>query len=492
LASPEPGTAPGTQPGAASGTASGGEHVRTRQATKLRNRHVTMIALGGIIGSSLFIGSGNIIRDVGPAAILSYLLGGLLVFLAMKMLGEMAASRPAVGSFMDYARDGLGDGASYLVGWLYWYFWVGVLAYESVIGGETMHGWFSAVPSWAWSLILLAVFVGSNAVSVRNFGEIEFWLAGIKVIAVIVFLVAGVLFAFGVWPGSDFTVDNLWNHGGFAPNGLSQALTGVAIVIFAYFGTEIAVMAAAESEDPGKGVRRATNTVIWRILLFFVGSVAVIAAIVPWDELPDPTDVSSAPFTYVFERIGLPGASTVMQLVIFTAVLSVLNSGLYSASRMLSAMGDQGFAPKPVRYRNRRGVPMVALLASTVGGVAATIVNFAFPDTGIFDFIMNSSGLVALFVYVIIAATHWNMRRKMTAAEVSALEMKAPLYPWLNILLIAGVIAVFIVMVVQESSRTQVWTSLIATGVVVVLWPLVKRNLRRRSEQTDGGTPAGA
>jgi GABA permease len=251
-------------------------------------------------------------------------------------------------------------------------------------------------------------------------------------------------------------------------------------------------MAAAESEDPGKGVRRATNTVIWRILLFFVGSVAVIAAIVPWDELPDPTDVSSAPFTYVFERIGLPGASTVMQLVIFTAVLSVLNSGLYSASRMLSAMGDQGFAPKPVRYRNRRGVPMVALLASTVGGVAATIVNFAFPDTGIFDFIMNSSGLVALFVYVIIAATHWNMRRKMTAAEVSALEMKAPLYPWLNILLIAGVIAVFIVMVVQESSRTQVWTSLIATGVVVVLWPLVKRNLRRRSEQTDGGTPAGA
>jgi GABA permease len=153
---------------------------------------------------------------------------------------------------------------------------------------------------------------------------------------------------------------------------------------------------------------------------------------------------------------------------------------------MLAAMGDQGFAPKAVTVRNKRGVPLVALVASTVGGVAATIVNFAFPDTGIFDFIMNSSGLVALFVYVIIALTHWNMRRKMTPAEVSALEMKAPLYPWVNFLLIAGVIAVFIVMVVQESSRTQVWTSLIATGVVVVLWPLVKRNLAKRRAEQDG------
>lgn len=462
---------------------SAGERGRTRrESRKLANRHVTLIALGGIIGSSLFIGSGNIIRSVGPAAILSYLLGGVLVFLAMKMLGEMASHRPAVGSFMDYAKDGLGDGASYLVGWLYWYFWVGVLAYEAVIGGETLHGWFSALPSWAWSLILLAVFVGSNAVSTRGFGEIEFWLAGVKVIAVVVFLVAGTLFALGLWPKSDFSVQNLWDHGGFAPNGIGQALTGVAIVIFAYFGTEIAVMAAAESEDPGRAVKRATNTVVWRILIFFVGSIALIAMIVPWDELPEPTDVATAPFTYVFELFGLPGAATVMQLVIFTAVLSVLNSGLYSASRMLAAMGEQGFAPKAVTVRTNRGVPLMALIASTIGGVAATIVNFAFPDTGIFDFIMNSSGLVALFVYVIIALTHWNMRRKMSPEQVDALEMKAPLYPWMNILLVLGVIAVFVVMVVEEASRTQVWTSLLATGVVVVFWPAVKRKLARKSQ----------
>ena len=278
----------------------------------LRPRHVTMITLGGIIGASLFVGSGNVIRSVGPAAIISYLIGGLLVFLAMRMLGEMAAARPAIGSFMEYARVGLGDWAAYLVGWLYWYFWVGVLAYEAVLGGETLQAWLPFLPSWAWSLLLLAIFVGTNLISVRTFGEVEFWLASIKVLAIVVFLGAGVLFAFGFWPGASFSVPNLWEHGGFAPNGVGIALTGVALVIFSYFGTEIAVMAAAESENPAKGIRQATSTVIWRILLFFVGAVFVIVTVIPWNELPAPTDVTNAPFTLVFAKFGLPGAAKFM------------------------------------------------------------------------------------------------------------------------------------------------------------------------------------
>ena len=174
-------------------TSAGFVPVERPQAKKLRSRHVTMITLGGIIGASLFVGSGNVIRAVGPAAVLSYLIGGLLVFLAMRMLGEMAASRPAIGSFMEYARVGLGNWAAYLVGWLYWYFWVGVLAYEAVLGGETMASWFPAVPSWAWSLILIGIFVGTNIISVRAFGEVEFWLASVKVLAIVVFLGAGLL-----------------------------------------------------------------------------------------------------------------------------------------------------------------------------------------------------------------------------------------------------------------------------------------------------------
>lgn len=454
---------------------------------KLKPRHVTMITLGGIIGASLFVGSGNVIRAVGPAAVVSYLIGGLLVFLAMRMLGEMAAARPAIGSFMEYARVGLGNWAAYLVGWLYWYFWVGVLAYEAVLGGETMHAWFTFLPAWAWSLILILIFIGTNAVSVRTFGEVEFWLASIKVIAIVVFLVAGTLFALGLWPNSTISISNLWSHGGFAPNGYTAAFTGVALVIFSYFGTEIAVMAAAESENPAKGIRQASTTIIWRILLFFVGAILVITMVIPWDELPKPTDVTNAPFTLVFSMLGLPGAAVIMQLIIFTAVISVLNSGLYSASRMFAALADQGFAPKIISKRSKNGVPIFALLASTIGAVVATIVNFAAPDSGVFDFIMNSAGLVALFVYAFIALTQMRIRQKMTKEEVANLKLKVWLHPWLNIVLFAAIAFIIIVMLTTESGRTQVWTSLIATAVLVLFWPLVRKNLAKRKPQKTEG-----
>ena len=450
---------------------------------KLKPRHVTMITLGGIIGASLFVGSGNVIRSVGPAAILSYLIGGLLVFLAMRMLGEMAAARPAIGSFMEYARVGLGNWAAYLVGWLYWYFWVGVLAYEAVLGGETMHSWFTFLPAWAWSLILILIFIGTNAISVRTFGEVEFWLASIKVIAIVVFLVAGTLFALGLWPNATNSVSNLWIHGGFAPNGYTVAFTGVALVIFSCFGTEIAVMAAAESEDPAKGIRQATSTIIWRILLFFVGAVLVITMVVPWNQLPEPVNVATAPFTYVFSLLGLPGADIVMQLIIFTAVISVLNSGLYSASRMFAALADQGFAPKLISKRNKNGLPIWALIASTSGAVVATIVNFAAPDSGVFDFIMNSAGLVALFVYVFIALTQMRIRQKLSPEEVKNLKLKVWLHPWLNIILFVAIAFILVVMLTTDSGRTQVWTSLIATGVLILFWPLVRKNLAKRKPQ---------
>lgn len=450
---------------------------------KLRSRHITMITLGGIIGSSLFVGSANIIRAVGPAAVLSYLVGGLLVYLAMLMLGEMAAVRPAVGSFMEYARVGLGDWAAYLVGWLYWYFWVGVLAYEAVIGGHTLNGWFHGLPPWGWSLILLGIFVITNLISVRSFGETEFWLASIKIAAIVVFLGAGILFVLGLWPHSSFSVQNLWQNGGFMPHGVGAVLTGVALVIFSYFGTEIAVMAAAESENPGKGVRLATITVIWRVLLFFVGSILIITMAVPWDKLPNATGVSTAPFTYLFEKFGIPAASIIMELVIFSAVVSVLNSGLYSASRMFASLADKGFAPKLVSRKARNGVPVVAVIASTGGGVIAAIANFVAPNSGIFDFIMNSAGLVALFVYVFIALTHMRLRQKMSRAEADALTMKVRFFPWLNLFLVAAVIVVVVIMLTTPDGRTQVWTSLVATAVLMLFWPVVRKKVAAKKAE---------
>jgi GABA permease len=456
---------------------------------RLRPRHITMITLGGIIGSSLFVGSANVIRSVGPAAVVSYLIGGGLVYLAMLMLGEMAAVRPAVGSFMEYARVGIGDWAAYLVGWLYWYFWVGVLAYEAVIGGHTLNGWFGGLPPWAWTLLLLAIFVGTNVISVRSFGETEFWLASIKIAAIVVFLVIGAFFVLGLWPHSNVSVYNLWRNGGFVPHGVGAILTGVALVIFSYFGTEIAVMASAESEDPGKGVRLATITVIWRILLFFIGSILIITMVVPWNKLPEAVDVSTAPFTYIFHRFGIPAASIIMELVIFSAVVSVMNSGLYSASRMFASLAEKGFAPRLISRRARNGVPVFAVLASTIGGVIAAVANFVAPNSGIFDFIMNSAGLVALFVYVFIALTQLNLRRRMGPDEASRLHVKVPFFPWLNLVLIAAVVAIVVIMLTTPSGRTQVWTSLVATGVLVAFWPLVRKHLGAAQREPNGKPP---
>lgn len=444
---------------------------------KLKSRHVTMIALGGIIGASLFVGSANIIIAAGPAATLSYLAGGMIVFLAMRMLGEMAAARPAVGSFMEYARVGLGDWAAYIVGWLYWYFWVGVIAYEAVVGGGMIAEWFPAVPAWVGSLVLLAIFVTTNLVSLRSFGETEFWLASIKVVAIVVFLAAGLLFAFGLWPGSSISIPNLWEHGGFMPNGFGVVISSIALVLFAYFGAEIAVMAAAESEDPAKGIRQAANTVIWRVMLFYVGAVLIIVTVVPWNQLPTPDEI--APFAYVFSLLGIPGAEAIMTLVIFTAVISVLNSGTYSASRMFAALSEQRLAPAIMSKRSKRGVPVFAVLASTAGGLVATLVNFIAPSSGIYDFIMNSTGLVALFVFVFIAVTQWRLRLAMTPEQRAALTLKVWMFPVLNVLLIAAAIGIVFIMLGTESGRAQVLTSFIAVGALAIFWPIVRKNLRR-------------
>lgn len=449
---------------------------------KLRNRHITMITLGGIIGASLFVGSGNVIRSAGPAAIISYLIGGLLVFLAMRMLGEMSARKPSVGSFMEYANESMGGWAAYLVGWLYWYFWVGVIAYEAVVGGGILTAWFPAVPAWLWSLLLVIAFIGTNILSVRVFGEVEFWLASVKVITIVIFLAVGALFVLGLWPNATISVSNLWDHGGFMPMGFSAVMVGVATVIFSYFGTEIAVMASAESVDPARGINQATRTVIWRIMLFFVGGVFIIVMAVPWNTLPNPDSV--APFAYVYGLFGLPGASAIMTIVLFTAVVSVLNSGLYSASRMFASLADKGYAPSIIRKRSKTGVPVAALLASSLGALAAVVANFTMPASGIFDFIMNSGGLVALFVYVFIALAQWQMRTKLSPEEREKLTLKSWLTPGLNFFLILVVLGVVVIMLFSESGRAQVGTSFLATAVLVACWPLVKKRLNARGVDT--------
>ena len=460
---------PPTVPGKSGGSTKPSVHA------SLRPRHLTMIALGGIIGASLFVGSGTVIRSVGPAALISYAIGGALVILVMRMLGEMSANRPVVGSFMEYARDGLGEWAGFTIGWLYWYFWVGVVAFEAVIVGRILHEWIPMVPDWTFALAGLLLLTLSNLMSLRSFGETEFWLASIKVSAIVVFLIFGTLYVTGLLPNSTGSVSNLTVHG-FMPYGWTAVLNGVAVVIFSYFGTEIVTMAAAESEQPAKSVAKATNTIVWRIVFFYIGSVAILLMVVPWDELPSQT----SPFAFAFGKFGLPAADQVMNAVVLTAALSVLNSGLYSGSRMLFALSKHGYAPRWVEDRNRNGVPWKAILLSTVVGYVAIAANYVAPKM-IFDFIMNSAGLVALFVYAFVALTQWRLRNRMSVAERDSLKLKMWLHPWLNIMVLAAVALIVVLMALNPANAPQVWLSLSALGVLLVIYPFVRRRVRNRA-----------
>jgi GABA permease len=430
----------------------------------LRQRHVRMIALGGIIGASLFIGSGAVIHTVGPAAVLSYALGGLLVVLVMRMLGEMASAAPALGSFMEYARESLGGWAGFTIGWLYWYFWVGVVAFEAVAGAKILEQWIPAVPQWVFSLALMLLLTGTNLASARSFGETEFWLASIKVATIVIFMALGLLFVLGLWPHATFSVGNIALDG-FAPNGGFSVIHGVVIVIFSYFGAEIVTIAAAESGEPETAVRKATATVAWRVILFYVGSVALIVMITPWRDVPSET----SPFAAAFGKFGIPAAETIVSAVVLTAALSVLNSGLYTASRMLFALRRHGWAPKWVADTTSRGVPWKAILLSTLVGYVAVIMSYVSPDT-IFYFIINSAGAVALFVYAIIAASQLRMRRRLEQESPDKLKLRMWGYPWLSWLTLAGTLVVVVSMAFVEDARSQLLLSVISLVAILLIY----------------------
>src|SRR4051794_2043785 len=318
----------------------------------LKRRHVTMISLGGVIGAGLFVGSGAVINQTGPAAVLSYLLAGLLVVLVMRMLGEMAVANPSTGSFADYAGIALGDWARFAVGWLYWYFWVIVLAVEAVAGAEILQRWIPDAPVWLSSLVLMALLTATNLVSVKSYGEFEFWFASIKVAAIVVFILIALAYCFGL-TGGEGGFGHLTSDGGFAPKGFDAILTGVVVVIFAFVGAEIATIAASESDEPKEAVTKATNQVIARVLVFYVLSVFLIVAILPYSS----SKLGESPFVAVLDKIGIPGAADVMNAVVLTAVLSCLNSGLYVASRMTFVLARRGDAPAWVAAGEKGGGP---------------------------------------------------------------------------------------------------------------------------------------
>jgi AAT family amino acid transporter/GABA permease len=429
----------------------------------LRQRHMSLIAIGGVIGAGLFVGSGVVIHGTGPAAIISFFTAGVLTVLIMRMLAEMTAARPALGSFYAYARESLGDRTGFTVGWLYWYFYVIVVAVEAVAGGRLLQLWLPQVPMWLLSLGLMALLSATNLVSARSYGEFEYWFSGIKVAAICVFLLLGALYAFGLWPHAQPEVgQNLAGHGGFMPHGFGAVLTAVVPCVGFFTGAEIVTIAAAESREPRKAVARATNSIILRVLLFYVGSVFLVVALRPWDG----SDIMVSPYAAVLNRLGVPAVQQLMNAVVLTAVLSCLNSSLYTSSRMLFALTRNGDAPRGFTRLNRRGVPVRAILLGAAGGYVSVVMAYISPN-GVFDFLINSYGAVALFVYVIIALAHLRQRRRLEREEPERLVLRMWLFPYLSWVAVAGMLAVIVAMAFIPSTRSQFWLSLVTLAVVL-------------------------
>jgi GABA permease len=434
----------------------------------LKQRHMTMIALGGVIGAGLFVGSGVVIKSAGPAAVLSFVITGLLVVLVMRMLGEMAVALPAVGSFYEYARlafadrPRVGELAGFLTGWMYWYFWVIVVALEAVAGAGLIRFWLPDAPAWLISLGLMVALTLTNLISVRSYGEFEFWFASIKVGAILVFLLLAGAYVAGLWPGVAPSLANLTSHGGFAPNGILPILTGAVAATGFYFGAEIVTIAAAEAAEPAKAVAKATNSVITRVLLFYVGSILLVVCLVPWN-----SPAMATPYVSALGAMGIGAAAQIMNAVVLTAVLSALNSGLYASSRMLFALTRRGDAPRGLAALSRNGVPIRAILLGTLFGYGAVVMSYVYPDT-IFAFLVDSYGTVAIFVYLLIAVSQLRLRARLEREDPARLRIRMWAYPYLTYLAIAGMLAILVAMAFIPEQRTPLIFGLISLSILLL------------------------
>jgi L-asparagine transporter-like permease len=432
-------------------------------------RHLVMISIGGIIGGGVFVGSSGAIATIGPAVVLSYISAGIVVFSVIWLLARMAMDQPGLGSFTEYVRAALGNSAGFVTGWLYWWFWVVVVAFEALVGAQTAHAWLPMLEVWQIGLGLMAILTAINLSSARSYGEFEFWFASIKVAAIVVFIVIAAGWLLGVKnPGSPgFT--NLTAHQGFAPFGWIAILSGTTTVIFSMVGAEIVTVAAAESAESGKTLSRLAASVVLRILLFYVLSIALILCIVPWTEFK-PGDST---FAIALQRMGVPAAATLMNIIVLTAVLSCLNSGVYVTARVLFAMADKGDAPRWLTAVNRRQVPARAILLGSAFGFIVMLLNWVAPEK-LFNFLMNSSGALMMFTYTFVAVAHFRFpysRPQMRSAGGAL---------WIAGAAALAMLAVMLAMAFMPSKQPEMAASVTCLGVIGLALA-VKRALAGRA-----------
>ncbi|MFC9881274.1 amino acid permease [Streptomyces libani] len=439
----------------------------------LKQRHLSMITLGGVIGAGLFVGSGVGIAAAGPAIVLLFMGTGALVMLIMRMLGEMSAARPSTGSFSVHAEEEIGSWAGTTSGWMYWLMLCAGVAAEATAAGTIMHSWVSFIPAYGWVAIFMVFFCASNLTAVKNFGEFEFWFSAVKVAAIVAFLVLGLLGILGVF-GSAPGTSHLTGHGGFFPTGVAGLAAGLLTTISGFAGLETVTIAAAESDNPSRNVARAVRTAVWRIAVFYIGSMAVVVTLVPWN---DPKVATDGPYVTVLDQLGIPAAGTIMQIVVLVALLSAMNANIYGSSRMAYSLVSRGQGPRFLG-KVTRGVPAAAVLASCVFGFAAVIAGIVWPTT-VFAWLLNIAGCSVLVVWSIVCLTQLKMRRRLERESPELLSVRMWGFPYLTWLTLAGILGVFAVMAANADGRHQ----LIGTAVVVAVLAGAGHLKQRRDRQ---------
>jgi GABA permease len=444
--------------------------LKNELSRSLQGRHLTMISIGGIIGAGLFVSSSTSIIAGGPASFISYTICGLLILLIMRMLGEMTTALPHVRSFTEFARAGLGDGAGFVVGWLYWYFWVLVVPVEAIAGAKILHSWIPGFSPLQIGVGLMSVMTCVNLMSARSYAEFEFWFASIKVAAILVFIAIAASYAFGWTSPHGPTFGNLVDYGGFTPNGWKAVLAAVPTVFFAMTGAEITTIAAAESAQPGRAVAKMSTQVIWRILIFYVFSLFFIVSVTPWNTVRS----GESPFTLALNTMHVPWAPQIMSAIILTAVLSCLNSAFYVSSRVMFILADRGDAPQALVKLNARRVPVVSVLMGAVAGFLGIIAATEAPQV-VFDFLVSSSGALIVFVYMTICFAQINLRRRRERERLPVPPVTMWLFPYLSYAAIAGMAAVLIAMAFTPGLQRDFYVSCLTLAVAVGAYLIVHR-----------------
>jgi amino acid transporter, AAT family len=433
----------------------------------LEERHITLMSLGAAIGVGLFLGSASAIKLAGPGILVAYAFSGLIMFFIMRALGEMAIQNPVAGSFSKYARDYLGHLAGYLTGWNYWFLWVITCMAEITAVGIYMEYWFPGVPRWIWALSALIIMTTVNFLAVKAYGELEFWFALIKIVTIVLMIIVGVgMIVFGIGNGGIATgISNLWEHGGFFPNGINGVLMSLQMVMFAYLGIEMIGVTAGEVKNPQKSLSKAIDSVFWRILIFYVGALFVIMSIYPWPEI----GTKGSPFVLMFDKIGIPATAGIINFVVLTAALSSCNSGIFSTGRMLYNLAQHGEAPKKYSSLTKGGIPGAAVLVSAGVLLIGVVLNYIVPAK-VFTWVTSIATFGAIWTWAIILLSQIRYRKSLSSEERKQLKYKIPLFPYTSYISLTFLIAVIGLMAYSPDTRIALVVGPLWFAILIVFY----------------------